>query len=162
MAFPLAILASIVAGVAVVWAWRARAAALRLALEMIELRDRLAAVERAHLEAEEVTAVHRSRGTGVDPTLVPRLVALEDQVRKTEIAPPASAAPEPTEEDPQTQVRKQLQRRGFERVVFLGTAEDGRYLVETERAGVVSKGHAELAADGVVHLRSMSSLRAFP
>ena len=162
MAVPLALLAFILAGAAVVWAWRARAAALRLALEMIELRDRLAEAERAHLDSEEVTALHRSRGADVDPSLVPRLVALEAQVRKAIVAPPAPAAPEPTEEDPKTRVRKQLERRGFERVDILGTVEDGRFLVETERAGVISKGHAEIDADGVVHLLGISSLRAFP
>jgi len=162
MAVPLALLACILAGVAVVWAWRARAAVLRLALEMIELRDRLAEVERAHLDSEEVTALHRSRGAVLDPGLVPRLVALETQVRKAMAAPSAPVAAERTEEDPQTRVRKQLERRGFERIAFLGAAEDGRFLVETERAGVISKGHAELDEDGVVHLRDISSLRAFP
>ena len=162
MAFPLALLAFLLAGVAVVWAWRARAAALRLALEMIELRDRLAEAERAHLDSEEVTALHRSRGAVVDPSLLPRLRALEAQVRKAMVAPATPAGSEPREEDPQTRVRNQLERRGFERVDFLGEAEDGSFLVVTERAGVISKGHAELRADGVVHLRDISSLRAFP
>jgi hypothetical protein len=160
----LAIFAFLLAGTGCVLAWRARRASLRLALEMIEMRDRLAEAEQGRAAAEatmkEMDAVSRTKDQAADPSLLPRLIDLEYSVRDA-----LSARPSPGRtpgDDPRVHVRTQLEQRGFERVSILGAAEDGRYLVEAVRRGVVSKGHAEIAPDGVVHWHSLSSLRAFP
>ena len=169
----LSIFAFLLAGAGCVLAWRARRASLRLALEMIQLRDRLAQAEEGRALAEEAVALARTHREAPDPDLLARLIEVESQVRDAASARPSSVANPAVglpagastlaeSEDQRMHVRQQLEQRGFERVSILGAAEDGRYLVEAVRRGVVSKGHAELAPDGTLYWRSMSSLRAFP
>ena len=162
MAVLLSILSLVLGAAALVLGWRARRASLRLALEMIELRDRLAQAEHGTLASEEADSMRRKTDTERDQSLAPRLIALEERVRgalETESPPAASDAPE---FDPRAHVREHLKRRGYERIAVLGAADDGSLAVEVERAGVVSKGHVVIGDDGRVHLRSVSSLRAFP
>jgi hypothetical protein len=160
MALMLAILALALTLVCCVLTWRARRAALHLALEMIELRDRLAALEQAGIEAAESAALTRSDDRGPDATLLPRVLALEAQLRDA-LAGRTAPGRDPSD-DPRVHVRTQLKHRGFHSISILGAAGDGRFLVEAERGGIVTKGHAEIAPDGTVHWASLSSLRAFP
>lgn len=178
MAILLSILASAVTLVACVMAWRARAAAQRLALEMIQLRDRLARAE-AHYKpaAAERRGETFGRGRVEDETFAPRLTALEERLRATleRTAPPVSgsegtpptASPRPL--DPQTRILKHLRHRGYERVRFLEASEEAGptsssegVLVEAERGGVTAKGRVDILPDGSVHMRAVSTVRAFP
>lgn len=180
MALSLALVGLLLAAAACVLAWRARRSSHNLAREMIELRDRLAGAERGHLAAEERAAeaaevdasLERTVESSFDPELVQRLTSVEGQVRhlargRTARVDPGpepgpESAPEPQSEDPRAVVRRHLEHRGFDSVSFLGRPRDGRHLVELERGGIVTKGHAEIAPDGSVRLHAISSLRAFP
>jgi hypothetical protein len=160
MSLLLSILACVVALIAGVLSWRARRASLLLALEMIQLRDRLAAAERINREAAEAAQMQRTTAPPADAGLLSRVIALEGRLRDA-LAGRAAPGRDPGE-DPRQHVRRELKRRGFHNISILGSADGGRYLVEAERSGVVSKGHAELVPDGTVHWHSLSSLRAFP
>ena len=160
MSLMLSILACVVAVLAGVLGWRARRASLRLALEMVELRDRLAVAERINREAAEAAQMERTVAPPADAGLLSRIITLEGQLRDA-VAGRAAPGMDPGE-DPRQHVRRELKRRGFHSISILGSADGGRYLVEAERGGVVSKGHAEIVPDGTVHWHSLSSLRAFP
>lgn len=152
---------------ALLLAFRCRASARRLALEMVQLRDRLARAERHYRD-------RGGPGGGPDgpdeaagrEVLQVRLVELEERLRdalaRSADANVAAAAVEHGEGDNRGRILQYLRSEGYDRVAFLGPAGAGAWLVEAERGGVVSKGRAEVAQDGSVRLRSVSSVRAFP
>ena len=160
MTLVLALVSVPLACAALVAAWRARAASHRLALEMVQLRDRLTAAE-AGREAAEARAAVAAPGPAVDGNLVARLDQLEAELRAAQARAPLRAAPSEGCDDLRTTVEERLRLQGFRRVTFLETLGGG-LVVEAERGGVTSKGRAEIRPDGTVHLRSISSVRAFP
>jgi hypothetical protein len=168
----LALLSVPLAGLAIVVAWRARAASHRLALEMVRLRDRLSEAEAARAAAEE-RAAHLPQGRDLDPELVTRIDRLEARERAARSREATVVGPVGGCEDLRVMVEERLRLQGFERVTFLPGSEDGAapegappgaggLIVEAERGGVTAKGRAEVRPDGTVRLRSVSSVRAFP
>lgn len=157
----LSILALVAAAIAIGVAWRAARAAHRLALEMVQLRDRLARAE-AHYEdaasAAERAVEAASRG---DPSLTARIEALEARLRSERVLQQAQASP-PVEAEPQDVARRHLLREGYTHVAILDTDEAGRMLVEAERDGITRKGRVTLKPDGRLEWRAVSTLRAFP
>ncbi len=164
----LAILALVAAAVAILLAWRSSRASHRLALEMVQLRDRLSAAETHYRELAEAAAHAPPQARAPDTTLAPRLEAVEDALEarlRTARAHPTRAVVPDAGEDPRERIRRGLRKQGYTHVAFLTVeddAEDADVLVEAEREGVMSKGRVALAADGSVSFRSVSSLRAFP
>lgn len=161
MSLPLSILALVAAGIAIGVAWRSTRAAHRLALEMVHLRDRLAKAEAHYHDA--VAAAERAVEAAAqgDPSIAPRIEALEVRLR-SERAAPKTRPVAPVEADPHDVVRRHLLREGYTHVAVLDTDDAGRMLVEAERDGVTRKGRVTLRADGRLAWRSVSTLRAFP
>ena len=159
MALMLAILALVIAGLACVAAWRAQRASHRLALEMIQLRDRLAKAE-AGREAAERRVRLAPPAESVDTHLRERVEAVEARLRAA--MERDRSLPSEGEQDVRDAIRAHLGRQGYTRIAFLETGADGSVLVEAERHGTMSKGRAEVLADGGVRIRSVSSMRAFP
>lgn len=161
----LALIAIVVTVGACVLAWRARRASHHLALEMVELRDRLAEAERAHLEAADTVAAHRGHEDDDGDVMASRMVALEAQVRSTMQSASErhdAAAGDEALDGPRMRVIKHLRRKGYDHVSVLEIRADGSMLVEADRGGVAAKGVAVLDADGRVRVRFQTSLRAFP
>jgi len=160
VALLLSILAFVLAGLALGLAWRSHRQTHRLALEMVQLRDRLAAAEaHRHEGAAGLPRVHAA--TAADPTLAPRIAALEERLHS---APRSAAAVEgaPAADDARAGLRQRLRAEGYRDIAFLDGTEPGDTLVEAERDGVLTKGRIERTEDGSFVLRSISSLRAFP
>lgn len=164
MPLTLAILALVAAALAILLAWRSARASHRLALEMVHLRDRLAAAEAHYGELAEAAADAAPEERAPDATLTPRVEALEERLRVALASSARPAAPD-VGEDPRERIRRGLRKQGYTYVAFLpsdGDGEDAELFVEAEREGVMSKGRVALADDGSVTFRSVSSLRAFP
>lgn len=166
------------AAVAVVLAVRARRIAHHLALEMVQNRERLAALERAQregvrreLQAEGKRERPRSEDARV-PELLGRIAELERQttllLEEQEAwhaqADAAGAAPAAADAPVEVGdlVRRGLRQQGYRRVFVLDALPGGKVVVEAERAGTTAKGVAWVEPDGQVVLRSRSSHRAFP
>ncbi len=163
----LALIAIVVTAGACVLVWRARRSAHHLAQEMVELRDRLAAAERAHLEAAAIRSTDAGRDEGENEALASRMIAFEASVRNTieNTAREQGAAPVSGDEAldaPRTRAIQHLEARGYENVAVIEMLNDGRLLIEAVRAGVTSKGYAVMEADGRVRVQFRTSLRAFP
>lgn len=147
------------AAAACVAAWRAHRASHRLALEMVQLRDRLTRAEAARDDAE-ARARHAAPAETVDSHLRERLESVEARLRDA-----LEREVEVDIEDEhglREEIGRQLRREGYHRIAFLESGSDGSVLVEAERQGTTAKGRAEIGADGRVRLRSVSSVRAFP
>ncbi len=176
MPLTLAILAIVAAAAAILLAWRSSRASHRLALEMVQLRDRLTAAEAHYRELAEAAAHAPPKERAPDTTFAPRLEALEHALEgaleerlRTALAHQTRAAVPDAGEDPRERIRRALRKQGYTYVAFLpvesaaeNDAAEADLLVEAEREGVMSKGRVALAADGSVSFRSVSSLRAFP
>jgi len=158
VALLLSILAFVAAGLALGLAWRSRRQTHRLALEMVQLRDRLAAAE---ARARDAAVPLPAPVPAPDPTLGSRLSALEERLRLALKPSSASLAASPTE-DTHDVIRRRLRAEGYTHIAFLEGREPGDTRVEAERDGVLRKGRVEVAADGSLALRTVSSLRAFP
>jgi hypothetical protein len=157
----LAIVAGALAVVSVMIAVRAHRASRHLALEMVQLRDRLARAEQtcadAAGDAVEVPAPATEEGWA------PRVAALERRLR--EALEFQGAPDEPEEADPadaRAVVRQHLRREGHEHIVILDVRDDGSVIYEAERHGATTKGRAEILEDGSVRVQAQSSVRAFP
>jgi len=161
MALTLSLIAIVVTLTATVAAWRARAASHRLALEMIQLRDRLARAETAR-EAAEERAASQPAATVVDPHMRERLDLVEQRLQDVAEREVSTVVAADEDTDLRTKITKRLRREGYERIAFLESAGDGSLLVEAERGGSTTKGRAELRPDGRVRLTSISTYRAFP
>jgi hypothetical protein len=159
MAIMLSILALVVASLACVAAWRAHRSSHRLALEMVQLRDRLAQAEAGRDAAERRAKLARP-AESVDSHLRDRVEAVEARLgaaMERDRAPMADGA-----HDLRDEIRAHLSRQGYTRIAFLESGADGSVLVEAERHGTMTKGRAQVLSDGRVRLRSVSSVRAFP
>jgi len=163
--FWLTISACVVAAVALFIALNNRSATSRLALEMVQLRDKIARLHGQQDEQRErAEAEIADQAAKVTSSITPRLDAMEQRTRELfERGTPTRKGD--TAEDPLDTseiVRRHLRSRGYECVVLLSVEDDGRVLVEAERDGVASKGVARVTEEGEVDLRAVSSLRAFP
>ncbi len=181
MPFLLDLAVLLAAAATFVVAWRGHRVGCRLALEMIQLRDRLAAIETKMRQAARREASHGERsdaardhgGRALEAQLGllgRRLDDLEAEVAHAveqvesatlgshEQAPPVADRPA----DLRELVRKGLRQQGWRRVNVLAVNADQRVRVEAERDGVTAKGLAWVEPDGQVVLRSERSLRAFP
>lgn len=163
MALALAIAGFLAALGASIAAVRAHRATERLALEMVQLRDRLAAAERAYRRAARApTAEAGDERTAVDAAWTTRVMDLESRLRAAMEREAVSPATDAGADDARSAVRAWLRAAGYERVAVLEAYEDGSLLVEAERGGATSKGRAELLPDGSVRFDAISSVRAFP
>ncbi len=153
-----ALLVAIVACVIGVRGWRT---SQRLALEMVQLRDRLSRAEKGYRDAAEKAAAYAGQRPEPDEAWMPRMAALEDRLRTAlqREVPGGNDEPEP---DTRRSIRQHLKREGYERIAILDENADGTVELEAERGGVMTKGRAEILSDGTVRLQAISSVRAFP
>jgi hypothetical protein len=160
----LAFAAVLAAAGACVVAFRSRAATRRLALEMIELRDRLARAERRYRQRKGAAGdAQREPAPARDEALRDRVTELEGRLRDALLEPTAAGPESEPDPDPvRDRIRRHLRAQGYEHVAFLGASGEDAWLVEAERDGIVSKGRAEVDGDGAVQMRADSSVRAFP
>ncbi len=157
----LSILALLAAGVAILLAWRSSRAAHRLALEMVQLRDRLEAAEQHYEDAAEAAAHQVPAAPAFDPTVAPRLDAMEERLRGA-LEREAEPVPSAAEADPHAVIRRYFLSEGYTHVTLLEEDGESCVLVEAEREGVIQKGRAALDEEGRVQWRPVSNLRAFP
>ena len=163
-----------------VLAWRGWRRAHNLALEMIQLRERLARAEQAWREDERRVRAEaeltQARAGDVDDARLRDLESRVDDLRSQlahaveaneSLAARAEALEDPDDEahetlDVRDLVRRGLRRQGFRRVRVIEVTAADKVLVEAERNGITAKGTAWVDPDGQVILRSQSTLRAFP
>lgn len=172
----LALAALGVAVVTVVLTWRTHAVGRHLALEMVQLRDRLAQVERLQRERvrRDSAASERPEAAGAAEAhvaaLTRRVDELDRQVAQAIEQGEALALAGHDEvstapgHDPDVRdlVRRGLRQQGYRRVYVLDVTPDRKVVVEAERAGITAKGLAWVEPDGQVVMRSRLSHRAFP
>ncbi len=144
---------------------RAWAAARRLALEMVHLRQRLARLEEAGAGARAMgggAAAPEARALGG------RLDLLEGELAALRARASHAAAPAPAGraaaagDPPAADLRERLSRAGYGGVTLVEEGADGAWLVEAEREGILVKGWVRAAPEGGVEVRGVSSVRAFP
>lgn len=181
MALALALFALVVTAGCCVIAYRSWRRSHILALEMIQLRDRLARAERSQAASERRARVDdevtRERSSESDDArlrdMEGRLADLHGQLSDAVEANESLAARAESleqrdgddEHDPldvRDLIRQGLRRQGYRRVRVIEVTADDRVLVEAERGGITAKGTAWVDLDGQVVLRSQSTLRAFP
>ncbi|MEZ6008447.1 MAG: hypothetical protein R3F05_11880 [Planctomycetota bacterium] len=172
----LALVALLAAAGTAVLAWRSHRVSRNLALEMVQLRSRLAGIEKQLRETVRRLDAHAERpGPGQDVThhlgaLGRRLEDLEAQVAQAVEQAEALALAGPDvlpiheDRDPDVRdlVRRGLRQQGYRRVYVLEVTPEGKALVEAERGGITAKGLAWVEPDGQVVMRSQLSHRAFP
>ena len=170
----LVLLAAIGMGIVAFRGWRAT---LRLAREMIQIRQRILALEdglralRAHREEDEIDLVEQR---GIDASLGilrERLDVVEGRLAEVARRLAGGTAltldveePLPQEASPlERAVRRHLRAQGFERIVVLDLDEDYETAwIEAERGGVTAKGTASRLSDGRIELATESTVRSFP
>lgn len=176
MVLLLSILALAAAAVCAVMAWRGHGVGRTLALEMVQLRDRLAQAERTlrELGRREVATAERQDAAGDVAghlaALGRRMDELDRQVAHAVEQGEALAlaghddVPDVPGHDPDVRdlVRRGLRQQGYRRVYVLDVTPDRKVVVEAERAGITAKGLAWVEPDGQVVMRSRLSHRAFP
>ena len=178
MALLFALIAIVLAAACCVLAARAWRRSHHLALEMIDLRARLARAERTQREDERRSQadaeVSNARAGDVEDARLRDLESRVDDLRgqlahaveaNESLAARAEALEHPTDDerdetlDVRDLVRRGLRRQGYRRV---RVTAPNKVLVEAERNGIMAKGTAWVDAEGHVVLRSQSTLRAFP
>ena len=175
MAVLLSSLALLAAAGCCVLSWRAWRRSHHLALEMIQLRDRLARIERTQRDAERRARAESDvgRARAADDTRVKELEQRVDELRvqlthaveaHESLAEGMASSASDRQETVGVRdlVRRGLRRQGYRRVRVIEVDREGKVLVETERNGITAKGTAWVDPDGHVVLRSNSTLRAFP
>ncbi len=161
----LAVIACVVAAVALFIALGNRAATKQLALEMVQLRDKIARLHgEQDAQRERAEAEIADQAARVTSSIAPRIDAIEKRTRDLmERGVPMGRSSSPqTSLDAGEIVRRHMRAQGYECVVLLDIEDDGSVLVEAERDGISAKGVAHVTDEGEVDLRAISSLRAFP
>lgn len=163
----LSMLAAIGLGIS---AWRAHRSAQRLALEMIQLRDRLKAAESGYEDLSEQAQQDAGRMAGeAVGRLTERVKQLERELERARRAQlsgsnvvPGAGAPAGAGDASPHPLCMALAAEGYHGVTRLEEGPDGRSLVHMVKNGIPVKGWVRLDARGQLEIDSVSTARAFP